>query len=199
MNSNSSSNEHGGIANKIKGAAQAINGLGENVRGTFLGGVDTVVHRDASSAKNDAIAAQGREQVERGMQNMSGGTAGTAPSSAPSNWSSPGTQIDSGIGGAQTSRGGAMNTGDLHNPYHDPAAENRIPAYDGPGNAQQHLARGTRPVEEPRHHRDDAITTGNPDTFSMGQTSRHVPPEYVARTGGPPADAGVYNRGDETI
>jgi hypothetical protein len=43
-------------------------GLGENIRGTFLGGVDTIVHSD--STKNDAIARKGREEQAQGVANL---------------------------------------------------------------------------------------------------------------------------------
>ncbi|KAJ7246950.1 hypothetical protein C8J57DRAFT_1359702 [Mycena rebaudengoi] len=71
MNSTSTSNTstgHSGIGSKIKGAAQVVNGLGENIRGTFLGGVDTIVHSD--STKNDAIARKGREEQAQGVANL---------------------------------------------------------------------------------------------------------------------------------
>ncbi|KAJ7118065.1 hypothetical protein C8R44DRAFT_878704 [Mycena epipterygia] len=64
------SNGHVGLGTKIKGATQAINGLGENVRGTILGGVDTVLHQD--STPNDAIAAKGRAQHAEGLAKMQG-------------------------------------------------------------------------------------------------------------------------------
>ncbi|KAJ6505613.1 hypothetical protein DFH09DRAFT_1375255 [Mycena vulgaris] len=60
-----------GIGSKIKGAVQVVHGLGENVRGTILGGVDTVVH--GNSADNDAIAAKGREENAEGLARMKGG------------------------------------------------------------------------------------------------------------------------------
>ncbi|KAJ6460025.1 hypothetical protein C8R47DRAFT_129154, partial [Mycena vitilis] len=65
---------HGGIGAKIKGAAQTVNGLGENVRGTILGGVETVLHKDSTA--NDAIAAKGREQQADGLRNLKGPAVG---------------------------------------------------------------------------------------------------------------------------
>ena len=62
---------------------------------------------------------------------------------------------------------------DIYNPHYDstgvhtspiricsithrgPAVAQSIPAYDGAGNAQR--ARGDRPPDEPRHHREDAL------------------------------------------
>ncbi|KAJ7685924.1 hypothetical protein B0H17DRAFT_16308 [Mycena rosella] len=60
-----------GIGAKIKGAAQVVHGLGDNVRGSILGGVDTVVHQDSS--QNDAIAAKGRAEHAVGAAKMKGG------------------------------------------------------------------------------------------------------------------------------
>jgi len=252
---------HGGIGGKIKGAAQAINGLGENVRGTILGGVDTVLHKDSSA--NDAIAAKGRAQHADGMENLRGGstvrpagsatgteygsgynalqgtqapaaaeaaylheqqadrrynTGGATTSEATGTGFGPTPATNSGGGYSDTvgtqaldNRGaataphaaggnaylnnvnqhanhaphtGAMNAGNEYNPYHDPTAvAQKIPAYDGPGNAQQSLARGDRPAEEPRHHRDDAIS-GDPDAVNVGhQAHNGGPPPYI---GGPP-------------
>lgn len=51
-------------------------GLGENVRGTILGGVDTVLHKDSTA--NDAIAAKGRNQFAEGTANLRGGSANPA-------------------------------------------------------------------------------------------------------------------------
>ncbi|KAJ6553751.1 hypothetical protein DFH09DRAFT_1366112 [Mycena vulgaris] len=67
-----------GIGSKIKGAVQVVHGLGENVRGTILGGVDTVVH--GNSADNDATAAKGRGEKAEGLARMKGGpvAAGSA-------------------------------------------------------------------------------------------------------------------------
>ncbi|KAJ7033598.1 hypothetical protein C8F04DRAFT_1104420 [Mycena alexandri] len=80
---------HGGIGSKIKGAVQTINGLGENVRGTILGGVETALHKDSS--QNDAIAAKGRSQIADGLANLKGGA------SANRQTNSVGTGVHGGI------------------------------------------------------------------------------------------------------
>ncbi|KAF7335708.1 hypothetical protein MVEN_02226300 [Mycena venus] len=118
---------HGGIGSKIKGAAQTINGLGENVRGTILGGVDTVLHKDSSA--NDAIAAKGRAQHAEGMANLEGrSTRPAAP--AQGNWQSIPTNQAGGDPylnkvNQEASRGhhtaGTINSGQ-YNPYHDSTA-----------------------------------------------------------------------------
>jgi hypothetical protein len=77
---------------------------------------------------------------------------------------------------------------------HYPAVAQNIPAYDGPGNAQQR-ARGDRPIEEPRHHRDDAIS-GDP---TAGQAGRGVPPQYVSAAGGPTTDVRAQYPADDVI
>jgi len=222
---------HGGIGSKIKGAAQTVNGLGENVRGTILGGVDTILHKDSSA--NDAIAAKGRAQHAEGMANLEGrsvrptGTTAAPTTTTDYNTNSAanppttgtGTGYGAGYNGThneaapapapggdpyfskvnqEASRGhhtaGTMNS-NPYDPYHDPTAvAQNIPAYDGPGNAQQHLARGDRPMEEPRHHRDDAISDVN-----AGQMGTGVPPKYVTTAGGPPTDVGAQYRGDEVM
>ncbi|KAF8173232.1 hypothetical protein K438DRAFT_1772328 [Mycena galopus ATCC 62051] len=209
-------------------------GLGENVRGTILGGVDTVLHKDSSA--NDAIAVKGREQMADGMTNIEQGSR-TGKSTVPANWQNPGgqptapttdyTRADQNPGAPvptatttappptrgndpylnkvnqEANQGhhtaGTMNSGDQYNPYHNSTTvAQEIPAYDGPGNIQQHLARGDRPLEEPRHHRDDAIS-GDPTAIGIGQTGRGVPPQYVSAAGGPPADVGGQYGGEESL
>ncbi|KAJ7092294.1 hypothetical protein B0H15DRAFT_799469 [Mycena belliarum] len=59
-----------GIGAKIKGATQMVHGAGENLRGTLLGGVDTVAHQD--STRNDAVAARGRAEHAAGAARMTG-------------------------------------------------------------------------------------------------------------------------------
>ncbi|KAJ7852840.1 hypothetical protein B0H14DRAFT_2759515 [Mycena olivaceomarginata] len=234
MNSETTANSvggnHGGIGSKIKKASV------KNVRGTILGGVDTVLHKDSTA--NDAIAAKGRNQFAEGTANLRGGSANPA---VPVNRQNPATHNAQGTGGAFTTgtnydgdgAGGYSGTqnsgapvpataptgndpyfnkvnqeanlahhdagtaGDQYNPYHDSAGtrwHKNIPAYDGPGNAQQH-ARGDRPIEEPRHHRDDAIS-GDP---TAGQAGRGVPPQYVSATGGPPTDVRAQYPADDVI
>ncbi|KAJ7635715.1 hypothetical protein DFH06DRAFT_1434329 [Mycena polygramma] len=245
---------HGGIGTKIKGAAQTVNGtppsppqeisaninflmnavigLGENVRGTILGGVETVLHKDSTA--NDAIAAKGRAQQADGLRNLRGPAAGGSapaggayPVQPPTNegysaGSAMGQDAPQQTGAAdpytntvtqqasQAPHTGGFNpqaqhdthhdpytntvsqqasqaphTGgaglNSHDPHHDPALAQQIPAYDGPGNAQTHLARGDRPVEEPRHHRDDAISGAGAGTGGVGQQGQgmgQAPPAY---------------------
>jgi len=253
----------GGIGGKIKGVAQTVNGLGENVRGTILGGVDTVFHKDSSA--NDAIAAKGRAQHAEGMARLNGGTAGkpdfanweakldpaaktggASATGAGANYGAAPQGTHATAGGApysnnqQTGQGynntfagqtdvgpsgpGAGTAGgdpylnsvnqqanqnphtgaqDPYNPYHDhTAVAQNIPAYDGPGNAQQHLTRGDRPADEPRHHRDDALSGAPnlaPAALNVGQNDRGVPPKYTTLTGGPPADVGGQFRDEEVM
>ncbi|KAJ7092308.1 hypothetical protein B0H15DRAFT_799481 [Mycena belliarum] len=77
-----------GLGAKIKGATQmvhgahrsvnpsqvscltSVTGAGENLRGTILGGVDTVAHQD--STRNDAVAAKGRAEHAAGAERMTG-------------------------------------------------------------------------------------------------------------------------------
>ncbi|KAJ7153313.1 hypothetical protein C8R46DRAFT_1119979, partial [Mycena filopes] len=220
---------HAGIGSKIKGAAQTINGIGENVRGTILGGVETALHKD--STENDAIAAKGRAQTADGLAHLKGGTgavgAGAANTGGAYTTNPPAGQgYNTAVPPPPTTGAHAgYNTAagmDQFNPHHDQAAAaQNIPAYDGPGNAQQQYARGDRPDEEPRHHRDDAISTGagavppptNPphghanqyyqadgvpadtDAVNIGQANRGLPPKYTSVAGGPPTDFAAQNRG----
>ncbi|KAJ4485671.1 hypothetical protein J3R30DRAFT_3441121 [Lentinula aciculospora] len=60
------------VGNKVKGAFNTVHGIGENVRATALGAVDTIAHDKEGEVKNDQIAQQGRFETERGMEQMSG-------------------------------------------------------------------------------------------------------------------------------
>ncbi|KAJ6496125.1 hypothetical protein C8R45DRAFT_985074 [Mycena sanguinolenta] len=143
------------------------------------------------AAGNDPYLNRVNEEASRGhhtTQNFGASTTATAP--PPMAGNDPYLNKVN----QEASRGRHnMNAGDPYNPHHDStvAAQN-IPVYDGPGNAQQHLARGDRPAEEPRHHRDDAISS------APGQT-RSGPPQYVAATGAPPIDIGGQYREEEVM
>ncbi|KAJ7733020.1 hypothetical protein B0H16DRAFT_1580365 [Mycena metata] len=199
---------HGGIGSKIKGAAQTINGIGENVRGTILGGVETALHKDSS--QNDAIAAKGRSQTADGLANLKGGTSVNRQTNA----AGPGMQgglSASGVPSANNPPVGqgydsmppsTYNTTDQFNPHHDQTAVAQgIPPYNGPGNAQQQYARGDRPDEEPRHHRDDAIS-GAPAAANVGNPnlqSTQLPPRYTSVVGEPPMDIAAQSRNEEML
>ena len=47
-------------------------GAGENLRGTLLAAVDTVIRPDGGVTKNDELAHQGRIAMERGLAKMKG-------------------------------------------------------------------------------------------------------------------------------
>nr|GAT49027.1 predicted protein [Mycena chlorophos] len=165
MNPNNTSNQNSqpSLGTKIRGAAQAIHGMGENVRGTFLGGVDTVLHDDSTA--NDAVAAHGREKGRVGAERAFGVAGDPAePLSAQPGY------VEQRSGAAMKGPG---NT-DLYDPRHDQAATaQRIPSYSGPGNLAQDFSarRVDRPAGEPSHHRDNA------------QDLDRAPPPYGA---GPP-------------
>ncbi|KAJ7466214.1 hypothetical protein B0H11DRAFT_60084 [Mycena galericulata] len=252
--STSTSNTTGqsGLGAKIKGAAQMVHGAGENIRGTILGGVDTVVHKGPSA--NDEIASKGRQQTAEGLANFKGrpmaaeytnptgatsaagygnNTAGTVGSGAPQNaglqtaqtapqsnaqqtypatdsinqnsnlgggqapaQTYPNAQQDYGTSsGAPQGHGSANTTGSYANnkPYPDRSGVAQdIPNYDGPGNMQQ-PTRQDRPLGEPQHHRDDAIS-GDPDAVAVGQQQPvgSLPPGYTSGAGGPTANTTQY-------
>ncbi|KAJ3983302.1 hypothetical protein F5890DRAFT_208662 [Lentinula detonsa] len=60
------------VGNKVKGAFNTVHGIGENVRATALGAVDTIAHDKEGEVKNDQIAQQGRLETQRGLEQMSG-------------------------------------------------------------------------------------------------------------------------------
>ncbi|KIK70536.1 hypothetical protein GYMLUDRAFT_279025 [Collybiopsis luxurians FD-317 M1] len=76
------------IGNKIKGAADTVHGIGENIRGTALGAVDTIAHDREGETRNDAIGQKGRLETQQGLERMSGYPANTtgAPTSTASDY-----------------------------------------------------------------------------------------------------------------
>ncbi|KAJ3869290.1 hypothetical protein EV359DRAFT_76845 [Lentinula novae-zelandiae] len=60
------------VGERVKGVFNTVHGLGENVRATALGAVDTIAHDKEGEIKNDQIAQQGRLQTTRGLEQMSG-------------------------------------------------------------------------------------------------------------------------------
>ncbi|KAJ3857254.1 hypothetical protein EV368DRAFT_77871 [Lentinula lateritia] len=60
------------VGERVKGVFNTVHGLGENVRATALGAVDTMAHDKEGEMKNDQIAQQGRLETTRGIEQMSG-------------------------------------------------------------------------------------------------------------------------------
>ncbi|KAL0958574.1 hypothetical protein HGRIS_000713 [Hohenbuehelia grisea] len=63
------STSSGGMGSRLRGAVEAVHGIGDNIRGTALGAVDTIT-RDGT--KNDEIAARGRAATSEGIAKMQG-------------------------------------------------------------------------------------------------------------------------------
>ncbi|RDB27288.1 hypothetical protein Hypma_004373 [Hypsizygus marmoreus] len=73
-----------GMSGKIKGAYHVVHGIGDNIRGTALGAIDTVGHH--ADTKNDELAQKGRLETEQGLATFRGvgsvagaGTQGRPP------------------------------------------------------------------------------------------------------------------------
>ncbi|KAF6741935.1 hypothetical protein DFP72DRAFT_1179888 [Ephemerocybe angulata] len=81
MNPNNSSsvppNRGRGFGEKIRGVYEVIHGIGENIRGSFLGALDTMSHHDSTvPSRNDQIAAEGRAELQRGLTHLGRRPAG---------------------------------------------------------------------------------------------------------------------------
>ncbi|KAJ7576123.1 hypothetical protein C8J56DRAFT_973146 [Mycena floridula] len=61
------------MTSKIKGAFEVIHGVGDNIRGTALGAVDTVTK--SGETKNDRVAEKGRLETQDGLQKLKGKSA----------------------------------------------------------------------------------------------------------------------------
>ncbi|KAG1731577.1 hypothetical protein EDB19DRAFT_1329514 [Suillus lakei] len=79
----------GGFGKKLKGAAQVIHGIGENIRGTALGTADRATSSVAGVEKNAEVATKGRAEVAEGMARMKGHAP--APQVAPAGTTPGGT------------------------------------------------------------------------------------------------------------
>ncbi|KAJ6474544.1 hypothetical protein DFH09DRAFT_1218086 [Mycena vulgaris] len=93
-----------GIGTKLKGGVQVAKGLGDSVRGTTMGAIDTVEHRDSSL--NDEMARRGRMEIEQGIAMIKGHPVDTTVVGSPNasaHQNGPGNSLQgwgSGINGA---------------------------------------------------------------------------------------------------
>uniref|UniRef100_A0A0W0GBW5 Uncharacterized protein n=1 Tax=Moniliophthora roreri TaxID=221103 RepID=A0A0W0GBW5_MONRR len=129
---------------RSRGAVDAVHGAGENIRGTALGAADTVAHDQ--SAKNDEIAATGRNEWANGLARIRG-----QPTSADTTTGAYGAEAyrESGVLGTDRHKGGL--------------------GLDGMGPRNHAPSPNTsRSAEYPQHHRDDAISN-DPTAISIGQ------------------------------
>jgi hypothetical protein len=108
-------------------------GIGENIRGTALGAVDTIAHDKEGEIKNEQIGQKGRLQTEQGLGQMSGHPRAQATSNTvdPSYTSDPSY---------------ASNTA---NPSYTPNTAN--PSYTS------NTADPSYTSDYPKHHRDDEV------------------------------------------
>ncbi|RXW23013.1 hypothetical protein EST38_g2843 [Candolleomyces aberdarensis] len=73
--------------NKVRGAFQAVHGVGESIRGNTMSALDSMIGR--GNPETDDIARRGQEETHRGVGNMRGWdddparvTSGQHPSTA---------------------------------------------------------------------------------------------------------------------
>ncbi|KAF8909886.1 hypothetical protein CPB85DRAFT_710389 [Mucidula mucida] len=159
------------IGNKIKGAAQVVHGVGENIRGTGLGAADTIAHEGEN--KGDAIAQRGREEMSKGMANM--GRRAPAEDQSYTDTRAPTVsghtnQVD-GTGAHPRGYNGAVGT-ETHS-----MPTGKMPS--GTHTSNQH----------PNHHRDDAISN-EPDAINVGR--QHEFQEYQSHP-----ELGAYNESED--
>lgn len=128
-------------------------GLGENIRGTTLGAVDTVAHGGAVN-KNDLIAEQGRREFESGMGKLRSGASSTASRTG----TVPGSSRPSrGVDVPPTSLAAENLSRQMHTQREHGAELEQTPgAADG---------------EFPKHHREDAMAN-DPDAIAVGRQYR---------------------------
>ncbi|KAG1850384.1 hypothetical protein DFJ58DRAFT_746470 [Suillus subalutaceus] len=177
-NTNTSKNggeNGGGFSDKLKGAAQVIHGIGDNLRGTALGSADRATSSVAGVQKNADLVTKGRAEIAEGMARMKGHSsapqvapAGTAPpGTAPADQgTTAGTGTSSGtgaaVGGAAigvTDQGRQQGTGDEKT---SALAGKSGPESTGPGAAQtgREAAVGTGAAHEQKDPGEAAASTG---------------------------------------
>ncbi|KIM75298.1 hypothetical protein PILCRDRAFT_13712 [Piloderma croceum F 1598] len=104
-----------GIGSKIRGAAEVVHGVGDNVRGTFLGAIDTATGRQS---ENDEIAARGRMEVSQGMAKIRGAGAGATAGYESGGGFGPGTGTGTmGGGGGYGNKTADVGTQQSQSPY----------------------------------------------------------------------------------
>ncbi|KAJ7628004.1 hypothetical protein DFH06DRAFT_1141502 [Mycena polygramma] len=151
------------LGTKLKGGVQVAKGLGDTVRGTAFGAVDSVEKRDSSI--NDEIARRGRAEIEEGIAMIKGRPVNTATpgahNSTTANNNGPGESLQgwgSGINGGNANA--TMNATGFPAPQGQEYAQNST-------TAKTDLGRG-------------------PNAYNGSNTQ--PPPEYPTPGGPPPQD-----------
>ncbi|KAJ7289438.1 hypothetical protein C8J57DRAFT_1459439 [Mycena rebaudengoi] len=153
-----------GIGTKLKGGVQVAKGLGDTVRGTTMGAVDAVEHRDSSV--NDEIARRGRMEIEDGIAMIKGHPVANRPKpevgahNATATHDGPGGSLH-GINGANSNA--ATNTTGFAPPKGAEYAQNSTTAgahntHNGPGDSLQGWGSGINGA----HANATANSTGFP-------------------------------------
>jgi len=129
-------------------------GVGDNIRGTVLGAVDTITK--SGETKNDLLAEKGRREVQDGVANIKG-----VPLSSSTTSSYPTGAVDPGYDSAHPGHTVPV-PGSANQPYTVPA--NTMPTTS----PNQNVHGGGDHSAFPQHHRDDAISN-DPDAIAVGQ------------------------------
>ncbi|KAJ6628619.1 hypothetical protein B0H10DRAFT_1990581 [Mycena sp. CBHHK59/15] len=156
------------VETKLKGGVRVAKGLGDNVRGTTMGAIDTVEHRDSSV--NDEIARRGRMEIEQGIAMIKGRPvdARDPPEIGHHNVTAA---SNNGPGNSLQGRGSGINGGNSN------ATTNAVgfPPPKGQEYAQNSSVSGNM--------KSDLDRGANADSDKMEQ-----PPQYPSPGGPPPHD-----------
>ncbi|KAF7342347.1 hypothetical protein MVEN_01823300 [Mycena venus] len=165
-NNQNKSSASASIGTKLKGGMQVAKGVGDSVRGTTFGAIDTVEQRDSSV--NDEIARRGRMEIEQGIAMIKGRPVDTTTMDGHNRMNTNGSLQGwgSGINGANANA--TTNATGFPAPKGQEYAQNSTTA-----NMKSDLGRG-------------------PNAYS-GNTEQ--PPQYPASGGPPPQEfkAGMGN------
>ncbi|KAF9457361.1 hypothetical protein BDZ94DRAFT_1273369 [Collybia nuda] len=146
----------GGVGTKLKSAYHVIHGLGENVRGTTLGAVDTATNKGGS--ENDEIARKGRLEMEQGLAAFRQPKPGVgAPNASAAGHSGGAT----GGGGGTGPMGGAGST-QTGPPGQDPGSRT-APTFPTPQQNQPGVA-GSNGYNAPPNYGDTRTHPGDTST-----------------------------------
>ncbi|KAF8999644.1 hypothetical protein BDQ17DRAFT_745382 [Cyathus striatus] len=180
---NSGTGAGSSFGNRVRGVFEVVHGVGDNIRGTALGAVDTMGHNGLT--KNDEIARQGRLETQRGMAHLKEPPLGTQPgeqglpgSTGPATYSHDATR-ETGIGSYPNDPTGNPPMGNTGNRGYGDGAHHQVPGADttqgtGPYANSSYPAQSSNGAEGyPSHHRDDAISGVPPSQLDEVQGAAH--------------------------
>ncbi|KAJ7140535.1 hypothetical protein C8R43DRAFT_1017417, partial [Mycena crocata] len=168
-NNNQKTGSSASIGTKLKGGVQVAKGLGDTVRGTTMGAVDTIEHRDSSL--NDEMVRRGRMEIEQGISMIKGHPVGTTSPGTVNTHPHNATANNNGPGGSLQGWGGGINGGNAN-------ATTNSTGFPPPKGQEYAQNSTTAPTDLGR----------GPNAYSGSGSTDTQPPGYPVSGGPPPED-----------